>query len=456
MAVSGRPNILFLFPDQHRWDFTESTPGMPVRMPHVEALARRGVRFRQAIANSPLCAPSRATLASGRNYRRCRVLNNSVDYPLDQPTVYQRLRDAGYRVAGVGKFDLHKVTPEWGLDGQRCLPEWGFTDGVDNEGKWQGVIHGAEAPRGPYFKFLHDRDLVRAHAEDFYRRGRPNRQATNYGTTWPTPLPEDAYCDNWIGGQGIKVLREIPLDAPWFMQVNFTGPHDPMDVTERMYERWSGVEFPQPIANTQHGPEFHDRVRRNYAAMIENIDRQIGDLLEVIAERGELDNTIVIYTSDHGDMLGDQDLWEKCRYQHGSLAVPLVIAGPGIDGGGESTALATINDFTATFLDYAGADPLPGMDGRSLRPLLEGATTEHREVAFSGVTYDNPNQQIDLDWDLAWDGRYKLVQDHKSGRTLLFDLESDPDELVECADEHPEVVARLEPLLEAELVRPIE
>ena len=453
MATTTRPNILFLFPDQHRWNFMESTPGMPVRMPNVEALARRGVRFQQAIANSPLCAPSRATLASGRNYRRCRVTNNTTDYPLDQPTVYQHLRDAGYRVAGVGKFDLHKVTPHWDLDGQRCLNEWGFTDGIDNEGKWQGVLTGEHRPRGPYFKYLHDRDLVRAHAQDFHRRGRPNRRATNYATTWPTPLPEEAYCDNWIGAQGVRVLGELPSDQPWFMQVNFTGPHDPMDITQRMYARWTDVDFPGPIANTQHGPEFHNRVRRNYAAMIENIDRLVGELLEAVARRGELDNTLVIYTSDHGDMLGDHDFWEKCRYQQASLAVPLVIAGPGVAAGATSDALVAINDFTATFLDCAGAGPLPGMDGRSLRPVLADPTIPHRDVVFSGVTYDYPAQQVDLDWDLAWDGRYKLIQDRKAGRTLLFDLEDDPEELVDISAGRPEVVGRLSPLLDAELAR---
>ncbi len=317
------------------------------------------------------------------------------------------------------------------------------------------MVHGEDRPRGPYFKFLHDRDLVRAHADDFYRRGRANRQGTNYGTTWPTALPEDAYCDNWIGAQGVKVLREMPPDAPWFMQVNFTGPHDPMDVTERMYARWLDVDFPQPAANSQHRPEFHNRVRRNYAAMIENIDRQIGELLDVVAERGELDNTIVVYTSDHGDMLGDGDLWEKCRHQHGSLAVPLVIAGPGIEAAA-SAAVVGINDFTATFLGYAAAETLPGMDGRSLRPLLEGQTDRHREVVFAGMTHQNPGQEIDLDWDLAWDGRHKLVRDHKSGATRLFDLETDPGELVDCAADRPEIAARLTSLLDAELARPHE
>ena len=132
-------NILFLFPDQHRFDFLGTNPKVPVRTPNIDALARRGVRITNAVCPSPLCAPSRACLAAGKRYHRCRVPDNGHDYPPDQPTYYQRLRDAGYQVCGVGKFDLHKATMDWGLDGTRSIADWGFTAGIDNEGKYDGV-----------------------------------------------------------------------------------------------------------------------------------------------------------------------------------------------------------------------------------------------------------------------------------------------------------------------------
>jgi arylsulfatase len=121
-----RPNILFFFPDQHRFDWTGLNPDLDVRTPHLASLARRGVAFQRAIVASPLCAPSRACLASGKEYHRARVPNNGYDYPLDQPTFYAMLREAGYHVAGCGKFDLHKKTEDWGLDGKRLLKEWAF------------------------------------------------------------------------------------------------------------------------------------------------------------------------------------------------------------------------------------------------------------------------------------------------------------------------------------------
>ncbi|MBI3971963.1 MAG: sulfatase-like hydrolase/transferase, partial [Chloroflexi bacterium] len=155
-----RPNILFFLPDQHRFDFLGTNPALPLRTPNLDRAAAQGVRFTQAFCPSPLCAPSRACLASGRDYERCGVPNNQFDYPLSQPTYYQALRDAGYRVAGVGKFDLHKATLDWGLSGDACLPEWGFTEGIDNEGKMDAVRSGALEPKGPYMAHLHARGLA--------------------------------------------------------------------------------------------------------------------------------------------------------------------------------------------------------------------------------------------------------------------------------------------------------
>ena len=122
--MGHQPNFLFFLPDQHRPDWLGVNKALPLRTPNLDALAARGVRFTRAYTPSPLCAPARACLASGRAYGACRVFGNRQDYPLDLPTYYQRLRDGGCRVAGVGKFDLHKDLTKplfWGLDGSRLL-----------------------------------------------------------------------------------------------------------------------------------------------------------------------------------------------------------------------------------------------------------------------------------------------------------------------------------------------
>ena len=432
--MSDRPNILFFLPDQHRFDFVGFNSAYPVRTPNLDRLALDGMRFDNAFCPSPLCAPSRACLAAGKVYDRCRVPGNQIDYPLDQPTYYQKLRDeGGYFVAGVGKFDLHKATRDWGLDGKRLLPEWGFSDGIDNEGKYDGVGSGAEDPQGPYLAFLHERGLAQMHAEDF-------RQRHGFRDTFPTPLPEEAYCDNWVAANGMELLRDFPKDHPWHLVINFTGPHNPMDVTARMHKRWEEVDFPPAHGSDELDAEHHVRIRRNYAAMIENIDRHVGRFITAVTERDELENTVIVYSSDHGEMLGDHERWGKSTYYQPSVGVPLVISGPGVMEGEQSAVPVSLHDLTATFLEQARLSPLPGMDSQSLTPLLSGETEKHREVVSSGLG----------EWRVAFDGRFKLVR-FEDGRRLLFDLEEDPWEDRDIAEQAAGEGERLATQLDREM-----
>ena len=423
----GKPNILFFFPDQHRFDFVGFNPDVPVRTPHLDKLAERGVTFNNAIVPSPVCAPSRACMAAGKRYHRCGVPGNGKDYPLDQPTQYQALRDAGYRTAGVGKFDLSKNTLEWGLDGKRLIDEWGFTDGIDNEGKYDGTRSGATEPHGPYLKYLYDNGWAEIHLNDFDRKNRHG-----FHDTHPTKLPDEAYCDNWIAENGLSILREFPKDQPWFMQVNFTGPHNPMDITQSMWDARPDVQFPEPNDSTELDAERHNEIRKNYAAMIENIDRQVGRFLEEVEARGELENTLVVFSSDHGEMLGDHNRWGKSTFYQPSVGVPLVIAGPGVQSGVTTDALVELHDLAATHLDYAGIAALPAADGRSLRPILNGDASEHREIAISALN----------DWQMIWDGRMKLVL-QEGHEPRLFDLDIDPGENKNLAVDRPELVEEM-------------
>jgi len=424
MPAEGRPNVLFFLADQHRHDWLGSNPALPLRTPNLDALAARGVRFTNALCPSPLCGPSRACLASGQPYERCGVPDHKHDYPLGQPTYYAALRGAGYFVAGVGKFDLHKSTPHWGLDGSHLLHEWGFSAGIDNEGKRDAVSSGAQTPKGPYMAYLHERGLAEMHVQDFKRR-------RSYHDTHPTPLPDEAYCDNWIAENGLRLLERFPEAQPWHLVVNFTGPHEPMDVTRTMWERWQGVLFPPPHDDREGDVAAHQRIRQNYAAMIENIDRHVGRYLEAVRRRGELENTLVVYSSDHGEMLGDHGLWGKSTYYHPSVGIPLIVAGPEVQEGVVSGALVSLHDLAATFLDYAQAPPLPQVDSRSLRPVL-GEEGAHREVVASALD----------GWRLLYDGRYKLVE-REGEAPLLFDLSADGLETVNIADKHPDACRTL-------------
>lgn len=416
-ARPKRPNILFLFPDQHRYDWTGANPNLPVRTPNLDKLAARGVRFNYALTPSPLCAPARGAIAAGKEYDRCRVPSNATDYPVEQTTFYRLLRDGGYHVMGCGKFDLHKGTQEWGLDGKRLVHEWGFSDGIDNAGKGDAVSSSRNGPKDPYAAYLKSRGLLQTHRDDAH-----NRTKNTAAGTWPTPLPDDAYCDNWIGNNGMKLLQRAPADKPWFMQVNYAGPHPPWDVTESMAQLYKDVDFPQPNRPGQKTPaEQHLAVRRNYAAMITNIDRWTGLFVDELARRGELDNTIIIYSSDHGEMLGDHGGWGKSSPMQQSVGVPLVIAGPGVSEGIVSDALVNTMDIAATCLELAGIARPSDMDSLSLVPVLGGKTKFHRECVYSGLK----------PWRMVFDGHYKLIEgllDDGKGQDapLLFDLKNDP------------------------------
>lgn len=430
-AANKQPNILLLFPDQHRFDWLGTTKGLPVHTPNIDRLAARGVQFTNAVCPSPVCAPSRACLASGKEYDRCRVPHNGVNYPLDQPTFYQMLRQSGYYVTGCGKFDLHKASPTWGLDGRTNLDDWGFDDGIDNAGKWDAINSGREIPQDPYMAYLHDHNLAQMHVEDFLKRRKIK-------ATFATPLPDPAYCDNWIGQNGLFLLRRTPKNKPWFMQVNFTGPHDPVDITQSMSKLYEAVDFPQPNRNTQFDAEKHIEIRRNYSAMVENIDRWVGVYMQELERRGELGNTLVVFSSDHGEMLGDHDRWGKNQPYQPSSGVPLVVSGPGVAQSNINNNPTTTLDLAATFLESAGV-PVPNeMDSQSLWPILSGKSQQTREHVFSGL---DP-------WRMVDDGRYKLVINHgKDKETMLFDRINDPLENNNLAEKEPAQIKRLRKLL---------
>jgi arylsulfatase A-like enzyme len=194
--------------------------------------------------------------------------------------------------------------------------------------------------------------------------------------------------------------------------------------------------YPQPNRNTQDPPAHHVAVRQNYSAMCENIDRGIGQILAAVAARGELDNTLVVFSSDHGEMLGDHNRWGKHVPYQASLGIPLVIAGPGVRARGNSRALVTLMDLASTFLDFAGLPVPAAMDSRTLRPLLACQTRRHRSHLVAGLE----------GWRLVWDGRYKLIEGFEK-EPQLFDLRRDPLENLNLWAQQTRIRTQLKTLL---------
>lgn len=469
-AETDQPNILFFFTDQQRYDWVGMDPSIPVRTPNLERLAERGVDFSEAVCPSPLCGPSRASLASGMEYDNCGMPRHGMDPTFDRETTfYRRLRDeAGYHVMGCGKC-LDKFYGKRGPNGTHRIEEFGLSAGVRNRGKWASTNHVDDDGDHVYRRYLRDRGLLADHKRDY--RIRSETRKHHFASTFPTPLPDDAYCDSWLAQNGLDLIDDAPTDQPWFLEVSFVGPHDPLDVTEEMYGWYRDddrVDFPGPEPL---GPDdgfdgrTHNEIRRNYAAIIENIDRWVGRYLDRLEEWGELENTLVVFTSDHGELLGDHGRWKKHSPYHSSVGVPMVVAGPGVEARpGRCSEPTSVLDLHATFLEYGGLEP-GDVDSRSMRPFLDGEAETHREFVRSGL---GP-------WRMVYDGRYKLIagydqsreqydfalgdkeqigafnefdeQEQQTFRTnrerILFDRKLDPNETQNVADAYPETVEEL-------------
>lgn len=426
-----KTNLLFLFPDQWRGDWTGFNPDIPLRTPTLDALGRGGVRFTQCRSNSPLCIPARACLSQGVRYGRNGAPDNHAEMPQDRLTFFQLLRGAGYRTLSCGKSDIHGHSRFYADDGfDPVMNALGFCDSIDQRGK----LNSARAPEdkpGPYVDFLRQRGLMRDHMADYAKR----REAQpRLSAAWPTPLPRDAYTDDFATRSALKLLEETPKDAPWFLWVNFPGPHDPWDAPADLLARTQDDVFPGPV-NGEDGYD-HQAIRRNYAAMMAGIDDGCRQILDAVRERGELENTLIVFASDHGELLGDHGLWNKSHWREASVHVPLFVSGPGMDAGRTDDRPVELIDLAAVFLEAAGLEVPADWDARSV--FGEARVLQHAALRESHK--DNAG------WEMVCDTRWKLVQ-HDDGRRELYHLESDPQELHNRIGDALEIAAELEQAL---------
>ena len=456
MAESKRPNLLFIMDDQHRHDYLSAAGASFLNTPNLDRLASRGVRFTQCITNAPVCAPARIGLASGLQPARLGCLDNNCYLPRHITPYYARLRDAGYRVGCVGKLDLAKPDPYNGRRGDRPrVFGWGFTHPVECEGKMHAGM--ADEPRGPYGFWLEEQGLFEAFRADYADRG---ARGWIEGASHDSVLPTEAFEDVYIGRRAAEWIDEVPDDYPWHLFVSFVGPHDPFDPPAEYADRYRDADVPPAVrggragsSRDDGGREGHGRAgkpewvnarrrdlsaeeiavtRRQYCAAIELIDDQVGRIIEAVERRGMGENTVVVFASDHGEMLGDHGLYTKSMPYEAALRVPLIAAGPGIPGGRTSDALVELIDVNPTLCALAGLPAQEGLDARDLGPVLAGERTTHREEAASALR----------EFRLVRTAERKLVA-HHTGEVELYDLESDPDELVNVADDRPEEVTAL-------------
>lgn len=466
------PNLLLIMADQlrHDWLGFVGTPG--VSTPYIDDLARRGMHFTHVVTNAAICAPTRIALASGVRPERLGAYGNEASLPAGMTTYYQRLRDHGYQVGVVGKLDLAKSASYNGRDGDRPqVYEWGFTHPLEAEGKMHAGGFEEHRPLGPYGFWLQERGLFERFCQDYDARLSQlfaplhGGSYTGDGLYRDSVLPEHAFEDRWLGERAAEWIENISGDYPWHLFVSFVGPHDPFDPPTRLAEMFRGKEVLEPIrADLTGKPGYADPVqwqvdpehvliaRRQYSASLASIDEQVGRLLDVLAERGFADNTIVMFTSDHGEMLGDHGLFQKSVPYESAMRIPLLVAGPTIRPG-RSDALIELADVNPTLCELAGLEAQPDIDARSFAALIDSpGALPHREV----VTCTQGHYQA------IRTTRYKYVHNtRKHPRTRptdideLYDLEEDPTEtrnlLLEDAGDLKSVIEEMRALHHDEL-----
>jgi len=418
--MPNRPNLLFLMPDQLRPDFLSCYAADFIETPHIDSLAARGIRFEKAYSTHPICVPARAALLTGMNAIRTGVTDNGQWLRPDLAacgihTWPELLNAQGYYTAAIGKMHFYP----WDI-------VHGFQYRVASEDKrWIRV-------RDDYQEFLHSRGLSKLHGneQDGYHAGKG---------AMLSPIPWDASVDHFVGQEAVRFIDEYADEAPFAAMVGFPGPHCPYDPTPEYLDKIDPAQMPDPIPNTHTPPkmiqgnvqgnlgawngvdytEFNDdhkqKIRTHYAALVKQIDDEVGDILAALERTGQLENTIIIFASDHGDYLGDHGMIGKSSFYEGSCHVPLILCGPGVSGPGVTDEIVALLDVTASLLHAGGAD-MPGyMDSRPL-PGLGAERTPHNYLY--GATSSG--------W-MIYDGRWKLCK-YATGDILFFDLASDPTE----------------------------
>jgi arylsulfatase len=439
-----RPNLLLLMADQHRFDWFGAAGAGWTQTPNIDRLAAAGIRFTHTTCNSPVCAPSRVSLASGVRPHRLGALSNAAFLPPNTPTYYQALRGAGYRVGFVGKLDLHKPDPYNGRNGDLPITyHYGFTDPVECEGK----MHAGQGPRpnGPYNRYLVERGHFEAFCADYRRRS----HALPVWYAADSVLPAEECEDSYIGRRACDFLRNTADDeSPWHLFVSFVGPHDPWDPPTEFADRFRDTPMPAALADDMEGKPAWQRqkakrmagasaeevatVRRQYTASLALIDDQIGQILQTLDERGLTENTYVLYCSDHGEMLGDHGLYQKSIHYEAALRVPLIVTGPDITPA-VSDALIELSDINPTLQALAGVPPSPALDARSFLPVLRDPTASHREETIS-----------QLDNCRALRTRTHKFVYNQNDLPELYDLREDPDELINLASRQPELAMAMQ------------
>ncbi|MGP6086788.1 choline-sulfatase [Antarctobacter jejuensis] len=430
--MSDRPNILFFQVDQLTAGALRAYGDRICHAPTLDALANRGAVFENAYCNFPLCAPSRFSMATGQLAGKVGAYDNAAEFSAEIPTYAHYLRAAGYQTALSGK--MHFIGPDQFHGFEKRLtadlypadfawvPNWG------NEGK-----RDTNDPRAVRIAGVCERSVQIDYDEEV----------------------------TFKAVQHIFDMARSDDERPFFLQVSYTHPHEPYLCRKEFWDLYEDAEIPMPrvpaLPEQEHDPhsarllrdfgmlgiQFSDtdvrRAIRAYYGSISFIDSLVARVLDALRATGAEKNTVILFTSDHGEMLGERGMWFKKHFFENSLRIPLLMAGPGITPQ-RVRELTSLVDLVPTFNAIAGveeeSEPLEGVD---LVTLLDRGDREPERTVYAEYLAEATPVPIFM----IRRGTYKYISSSHDGE-MLYDLENDPDELINLAAgaNHQEVLAR--------------
>ncbi|MBP86343.1 MAG: sulfatase [Planctomycetaceae bacterium] len=429
-----RPNILWYCTDQQRFDTIGALGNPYVRTPVVDQLVADGVAFTHAHCQSPICTPSRASFMSGMYPSRVHnTRNGNESFPRWPPLITKLIAKSGYECGMIGKFHLQSA-------GYRTEPR------LDDGFSFWKFSH---APRDDWDEGHDYAEWVREQGGDLDAMRESDDR-----------VPAECHQTTWASERAIQFIKQ-PHDQPWLLNVNVYDPHPPFIPPKAYADQFDPNEMPGPhfrdsdleqqaklkaidFQGTSRRPKEFDAKgeQARYFAMIKQVDDQFTRILDALDATGQRENTVILFTSDHGEMMGDHGLIQKgCRFYEGLIRVPLIFSWPGqIQQGVRSDALVELLDMSATILDLAGVEVQDYHQGQSLLPILQGDTSpDHLRDAVRCEYFDALDPYFTGGTGtfatMYRDRRYKLSVYHGYSLGELYDLQEDPWEFNDLWDD---------------------
>ena len=451
---SGRPNILFITTDEHRYDALGAAGNKVIQTPNLDKLAAGGVRFARTYCQGPLCQPSRASIMTGQYVHQHGQTWNRFDMKPEWPTMMKQLQKSGYFTAKIGKTHFYAGSPSGSRDlrkNQGFVRSFGLDYVLEEFDKQAHAIKGIVTP---YTEYLKEKGLYQAYIKETPEHGTPKARVEDNYLGKTSQLSQEHDLTSFIAHKSIEWLDGYQDQKPFFLWISFVAPHPPLiddpiwaafyknkkilpgprqrpKIPDNAWGRYLGGWL-KGIKTEKLTPELLLEAARHYYGMVSLIDQKIGDLVNALERQGREANTWIIFTADHGEMLGDHGLMFKNVFYKGSVLVPNIIHPP---GGGTPRVVNSPTqsiDLTATVIDLARAESPKDSRGRTLLPFLEG-NGKPREAAFSEMAgHGNRGNFLVM---TATD-RYRYLYDSQNEIPCeLFDLQEDPDELNNLVDD---------------------